>query len=97
MTTVHIGACAVELKGHADAPRNEQDHDLVCAAISALTCTLAEVVRRAYVAGALLCEPQIKISPGNVCICCAPMAAFTFFRCGMEILAESYPGHIQIS
>ena len=55
MTTVHIGACAVELKGHADATRNEQDHDLVCAAISALTCTLAEVVRRAYVAGALMC------------------------------------------
>ena len=103
MTTVHMNGCSVSLHGHAEAKRNEQDHDLVCAAVSALTCTLAELVRRAYSAGALTEEPQVEVRPGSVCISCFPVdgettlpAAFSFFRCGVEMLEETYPENIKL-
>ena len=34
-------AFVLKAEGHANAERNEKDHDLVCCAVSTLVCTLA--------------------------------------------------------
>lgn len=87
----------VTVKGHAGAaPHGE---DLICAAVSALLCTLAEAVRRLEEHGRAehveirLFAGDAEISFHSACEC--PVIAVVDTVClGLECLAAQYPEHV---
>ena len=93
------GGIRVRMTGHADAMRNEQDHDLVCAAASMLTYTLADVFERYCV------RPVCDLKPGNALLEGTPRvmnasyfrAAYEAIMVGYEQLARQYPNCIEVS
>lgn len=92
----------VTVKGHAGtAPAGE---DLVCAAVSALTYTLAENVAQLHRLGKVT-EPEIRLENGDAEISCVPVEGyrsivrviFGAVCIGFALLAEKYPGAISYS
>lgn len=86
----------VTVKGHAGtAPAGQ---DLVCAAVSTLTYTLAENVAQLHRLGKVA-EPEIRLENGDAEISCVPSVAFknivrAFFEAvciGFALLEEKYP------
>lgn len=104
MTHIYIDDCKVLAEGHANAKRNVHNHDLVCAAISALSCTLAEMVVRAAEKQAFEQEPKIELKPGWALIECVPKKEmyhdvklyFDFFVCGVYQLQAEYKNNVKI-
>ena len=88
----------VTVKGHAGAaPHGE---DLVCAAVSALLCTLAEAVRR------LECNHQVEQAEIRLMAGDAEISFVSEYECmvntvvdtvclGLECMAEQYPQHMR--
>lgn len=86
----------VTVKGHAGtAPAGQ---DLVCAAVSTLTYTLAENVAQLHRLGKVA-EPEIRLENGDAEISCVPSGAYknivrAFFEAvciGFALLEEKYP------
>lgn len=86
----------VTVRGHAGtAPAGQ---DLVCAAVSTLTYTLAENVAQLHRLGKVA-EPEIRLENGDAEISCVPSGAFknivrAFFEAvciGFALLEEKYP------
>ena len=78
--------------GHAGAaPKGE---DVVCAGISTILCTLAEVLRQAGVSG------YTHLEPGHAELCVRETAqteaAFSFAETGLRLLAAQYPKHLRL-
>lgn len=85
--------------GHAGADRNEQDHDLLCAAVSAIVQTLAfscaqiEEVSTVYHTSsghATLVVTNYGELEGEI------TPRFRMALDGLEGLAQQYPGHIRV-
>ena len=93
------GGIRVRMTGHADAARNEHNHDLVCAAASVLCYTLADTMERYCV------HPVCKLEPGNALLHGTPKtlnvsyfrAAYEAVMVGFELLATQYPEHVEVS
>lgn len=89
----------VTVKGHASS--GELGKDLVCAAVSALTHTLAANVRQLALQGAVR-DHDIKISSGCAEISCNPVARYTStvelvldsVCIGYKVLAARYPEYL---
>lgn len=90
--------CAAEtytlrVTGHADfCPGN----DIVCAAVSALVCTLAATL------GTLGADvTALRLEPGDATISARAdadvAAAFRMTRTGLRLLAQAYPQHVQLT
>lgn len=86
----------VTVRGHAGtAPAGQ---DLVCAAVSTLTYTLAENVAQLHQLGKVA-EPEIRLENGDAEISCVPAGAYknivmAFFEAvciGFALLKEKYP------
>lgn len=97
------GECiGVSAMGHANTAPHGQD--IVCAAVSALLCTLAAVLEEAEERGKLI-SLDVKLGHGDVEILCKPKAPygkevtawFEFTERGIAILAEQYPESIVLS
>lgn len=87
----HGDALALRVTGHADyAP----GHDVVCAAASALVCTLAAALE------ALGARPAVCLRPGEADVAARPgpgvAEAFFTVRCGLEALAAAYPRNVRV-
>ena len=86
----------LRVKGHAQA--GEYGADTVCAALSALVCTLAEAVKTPGSAA-------IRLQPGDAYIAAAPRpccaaavrAAFETVCCGLQLVADSYPQNVRFT
>lgn len=89
----------VTVKGHASS--GELGKDLVCAAVSALTHTLAANVRQLALQGAIR-DHDIQISSGCAEISCNPVARYTStvelvldsVCIGFKVLAARYPEYL---
>lgn len=87
------------VKGHAQS--GEAGHDIICAAVSALTYTLAENILN-YENAVEGAEAKIKLETGDAEICCIcskeleSMAklVFSVICAGFEKLAHTYPENI---
>lgn len=82
----------LELRGHAgSAPKGE---DLVCAAVSALCCTLAENLRRRDSRALVILQPgyaRFQCRSQDLALICVMDA----FYLGFRELARSYPEYIR--
>ena len=89
--------------GHA-AYAQPGEADIVCAGLSALTCLLAELVRRAEAEGQLEGRAEILLEPGSARVTCTPLPPFytalqnriEVVITGFEMLAEKYADFIRI-
>ena len=89
-------AVRVKAFGHANTAPFGQD--IVCAAVSALVCTFAAVLREAEEMGKLL-SLDIRLEHGEAEIFCKPkpahrkevMAWLRYLEAGVDALAERYP------
>ena len=89
-------AVRVKAFGHANTAPFGQD--IVCAAVSALVCTFAAVLREADEMGKLL-SLDIRLEHGEAEIFCKPkpayrkevMAWLRYLEAGVDALAERYP------
>lgn len=97
------GRMELRVSGHAgSAPKGE---DLVCAAVSILVYTAATCLQEAWLRGKLQVQPEILLQEGFARIRVKPMAhhraaaqqIFSVVRCGMEILAGSFPHHVRVA
>lgn len=86
--------------GHAGADRNEQDHDLVCAAISAIIQTLAiscaqidevSTVYHTSAGHATVCVTNYDELEGEI------QARFRMALDGLEALQRQYPQHVSVT
>lgn len=93
------GGVEIRMQGHADAPRNAENHDLVCAAASILCPTLAEVFKRYCTRPVISMEPGDALLRGTPRSLCAAdfRAAYEAVLSGFELLAGSYPEYIEVS
>lgn len=93
MVTVQFGNCCAEAYGHAGA--GQRGHDVVCAAVSTLICTLAERLRRLNEADLI-----VKLDSGCAYVACEPSEtarqAFEFALTGFECLAEDQPDYVRL-
>lgn len=91
---------SVTVDGHAKS--GEFGHDLVCAACSILTHTLAEDVKRLCQDKRRVRRPIVDIREGKATVACSPihgmqaLTALTFDNVvvGYELLAREYPDNI---
>lgn len=90
----------VTVNGHAKS--DEYGKDLVCAAVSALTLTLAVNVGN-LTAKDYVTANTVKLDPGDAEISCSPRTryrdsvkqVFMSVCAGFEVLANQYPDYIQ--
>lgn len=97
----HCGdSIRMELSGHAGAAR--KGHDLVCAAVSGLACTLAAAVER--MDGLLEQPPRVELRDGYALVEAIPqpdfrtevLLVFWTIQMGVGSLAERFPGNVQV-
>lgn len=97
--TVDHRSMELTMQGHADAQRNEQDHDLVCCAASTLLQALVYTLMDRdgiSVMGDMEsghAHIRIKASPQRMD---TAQAAFRMAADGLQMLAEAYPDSINI-
>lgn len=104
MTKVNITETEIYAYGHSNAPRNEQDNDLVCCAVSTLMCTLAREVEKHWLSGNTKAYPLVELKAGDSIVYCEPTRrakkvveeTFSTIANGFRGLAEQYPDYIKI-
>ena len=96
------GVLVFRAKGHAEA--GKRGNDIVCAAASILTMTLAKQVTEAYKAGWIDDSAICQLSPEETEISCVVQDEDVFgelariyltIASGYELLADHYPEHIK--
>jgi uncharacterized protein YsxB (DUF464 family) len=96
------GVLSMELRGHAGFA--ELGRDPVCAGASVLAMTVAQCVKSMEVAGRLRKKAHILVRSGRVLVTAKPKAEYLqetrhlywVGETGMRLLAETYPGYIEI-
>lgn len=84
MISVHAGLTGIDIKGHAHyAPQGE---DIVCAAASILAMTLLDICE----------DAEIRREDGHISIKHGDPAAILFARRGYKLLADAYPGFVEV-
>lgn len=81
---------------------SEEGKDIVCAATSILTYTLANAVLAVRADGGMLDEPIVELSKGYAEIVCSPSErfyaeiqhAFAFAGRGFRLLYENFPDYL---
>lgn len=103
MTTIKYthkdGTFRYEAKGHAEYAKAGEP-DIVCSAVSAMNCLLAELVQRAQHTE----PPEISVEPGKVRIACTPRnfermrlhIQFEAVLLGLQMIAEEYPDYVRV-
>lgn len=96
MIAARFGPCAVEVRGHAGyAPPGQ---DIVCAAASVLCYALRAALEEAAAAHAAEAADgwtRVRAWPADACRARVE-GMFAVCRAGFWLLAESYPGCVQI-
>lgn len=102
MVSIRFEGMSMEAKGHAGyAPMGA---DVVCAGMSTLFMTAAEMIRDMERRGMLAKKPMIRLEPGNVALTMEPwedtqeraQAIWDYLETGCAIMAESYPPNVCI-
>ena len=99
-TSNESGSFQLLAQGHAGY--SNQGGDIVCAAISALCCTLAEMLTRLMQEGkAVLTRCEMTQAHVDIEAACAEgradaRIALQTILCGLEMLEIEYPAHVRI-
>lgn len=101
-TTEDESTLVVNVKGHTDYA--EEGKDIVCAAVSILTITIAQLIRDFYAEGKLRKKPQIDLLEGDTTLACKPLnkyreevsCAFSVAITGYKLLALNYPEYVAL-
>lgn len=97
------GSIQMEMQGHAmTAPKGE---DLICAAATMVTYTLAQAVQFLYEQGRLLGQPQMKLVDGYAritvyprkCAMAETLMAFWVAQAGAYVLERNYPKAVSLT
>ena len=92
----------LELRGHAaSAPKGE---DLICAGVSALAVTAAQMAKNLYREEMLRRSPRILMEPGYCLVVAViqkgfeaeALMAFWTVQVGIHALAEEYPDYVNL-
>jgi uncharacterized protein YsxB (DUF464 family) len=102
MINVHASMADLTLRmeGHANAERNEHDHDLVCCAASILLQTL---VRSCALYTGITVAGEADMGRADIRLECvkgareAAIHRFVMVMDGLEMLAKTYPQSIHIT
>ena len=90
--------------GHADY--DEIGTDIVCASVSILTFTFAQIVKGLYDEGQLKEEPYIALNKGDskvICICdsadvfCDVLKSLQMIDVGFSLLHHNYPDNVKLN
>ncbi|MGP1544167.1 MAG: ribosomal-processing cysteine protease Prp [Candidatus Fimenecus sp.] len=92
----------LSVSGHAGSA--EKGKDLICASVSILTYTIAQIVQSFYDEKKLKKQPTIKLDDGNAVITCKPrkdiykeaLYAYIIIMTGFKILQYNYPEYVQL-
>jgi uncharacterized protein YsxB (DUF464 family) len=84
------GSLLVALDGHASEAEGEKEAVQVCATVSSLFVTLADVCGVPQAPMNIAAKKALSVSPKN-------SAYLDFFRRGILLLDENYPGHIEVT
>ena len=98
--TYDRSAHRLTVTGHGGTA-NEEGHDLLCAAASTLTYTLAAALVDLCAAGQIS-DPDARLRPGDACLHCrsshasrgAVLLTFDTVARGFALLASRYPDHM---
>ena len=94
---------SLHVKGHAGA--SAPGNDIVCAAASILSYTLAQNIKTAQQRGLLKYRPTLKLKEGDSIITCRAKNAdayrellhdYLFVQTGFQVLAYNYPSYVAV-
>lgn len=97
------GSLHLTVTGHAHA--GPKGHDLVCAGVSVLACTLGSAVGRLYEQAMLARCPKVQLEEGDAKIIAVPkeenreavQMVFWTIQNGMAAMAECFPGNVELT
>ena len=92
----------LKVEGHAG--QDEKGHDIVCAAASILTYTIAQYLQYVGEQGGLYKKPNILLNDGDALIVAKPteeyeaevLNAFFVAEVGFSLLAQNYPQYVEL-
>lgn len=106
MTNIYIDRDNYEIRieGHSNGKRNTKGNDLVCCAVSTLTCALANGFMEYEQKGMLADKPQLCVGVAKSRLCAKPKesyvkevsAGYGLIVRAFEALANTYPDNIKI-
>lgn len=90
------------VKGHSG--QDDTGHDIICASVSILTYTIAQVVHDMYCNGRLKKRPTIRLDSGDAVVTCKPnkayyddaLLSFSTVQSGYYLLAKNYPQNVDL-
>lgn len=90
------------VKGHSG--QAETGQDIVCASVSILTYTIAQVVQEMQSKGKLKKKPTIRLDSGDAVVTCKPnkayyneaFHAFSVVQAGYHLLHHNYPQFVDL-
>lgn len=102
MIEIKLGAQSVTAKGHAGYGAHGQD--IVCAGVSTLLCTAAEMLQRLEDRGEAAIREPMKLEPGDVELAfepvggsSAPAVLWETLAAGLELMEARYGQYVVIS
>lgn len=92
----------LKLKGHAG--QADIGRDIVCAATSILTYTVAQIVKYESKNGGLKNPPTIKLKKGNAIVSCEPteekyaelLHSYCVAEVGYTLIQHNYPQYVEL-
>ena len=96
------GSIHMTIKGHADtAPMGE---DMVCAAATMLSYTVAQAVKFMHDSGKLKTKPKIQFKEGEAVVIATPtedayaevLLTYWVAQCGAHVLCHNYPNNVKL-
>lgn len=93
----------LSVKGHAQfAPQGE---DIICAGVSTLVYTLAQIASFYYEQGKLQKRPNIQLESADALVVMKPkaeafgevMLSYFYTQVGLGLLADNYPGCVELN
>lgn len=90
------------VKGHSG--QDDTGHDIICASVSILTYTIAQVVHDMDCNGRLKKRPTIRLESGDAVVTCKPnkayyneaFHAFSVVQTGYSLLHHNYPQFVDL-
>ena len=103
MTQIRFDGMRMTAKGHAGS--GPFGSDVVCAGMSTLFVTVAEVILEMRDDGKLQRDPEVQLCPGDVILGMEPTTAgmdkaqnlWDFLLTGCQMIADSYPQYVVIT
>lgn len=93
----------IDIRGHAGSA--EIGHDIICASVSIIAYTVAQVARDLDEQGKLNKHPTIVLDSGNACVTLMPKKEYYddvkqllyFAKTGLKLLQSNFPQYVELT